>query len=218
MTMSGIGSAGSLVSIRDARPVDRGSPDGETSRNASAFERAGDLFSDHRPTLEGHGLRLPGRKDPRQGQRRSKGPTSRFCQTTQAQPGSSRPKAWSVSLTKAVVKALRGMNGMPKVTAEDVVRFWRDYASAGTAIPVQATCIAPEPSDPLPHVPSSFSIQSTRSESGPTSAIPLTSIVASQVTGKKVMGIVLSNGETIAVTRTSNSNEVVAAFLTSAPS
>lgn len=93
-------------------------------------------------------------------------------------------------VTRAVVKALRNMDGMSRVTADDVVGFWRDYGSTEVdrPAPVANTYPTEEPSPPPP-----------AQADHPSEGTPLTSLSALQVTGKKLRGIVLASGGTIPV-------------------
>lgn len=101
-------------------------------------------------------------------------------------------------VTKAVVKALRGMHGMSRVTPEDVVRFWRDYAAPSAAAPT-----LPPPAQPCEDQGAEGQVQTqlTRQAVASPAAIPLGSLDARQVTGNKPAGIVLSNGQSIAITK-----------------
>ncbi len=104
------------------------------------------------------------------------------------------------SVTKAVLKALKSMHGMSKVTAEDVVGFWRDYATPSAGVPTLSPSIQPCEDQGLGTEGQGSNAVPGLALDSPV-ATPLVSLAATEVTGKKVAGIVLANGESIAITK-----------------
>lgn len=94
-------------------------------------------------------------------------------------------------VTKAVVKVLRSMDGMGKITAEDVVGFWRE-SSSGTEF-------ASRPS--MGSLPQGDSVDLKSVPVDTVKATVLTSLGLAEVTGKTVHRIVWSTGESIAISR-----------------